>query len=152
MQLGFKTEIIRAAVTEIVELAPLFDAYRVFYKQESDLDAARQFLSKRLTNEESVIFMATVDGKPAGFTQLYYTFSSVSLKPFLILNDLFVSPSFRGHGIGEALLKKAKCFCVENGFKGLALETAKDNPAQKLYEKLDWKKDEEFYRYFWTNA
>ena len=34
-------------------------------------------------------------------------------------------------------------------FKGLALETAKANPAQRLYEKLGWKKDLEHLHYFW---
>ncbi|HAI44518.1 MAG TPA: GNAT family N-acetyltransferase, partial [Maribacter sp.] len=36
-----------------------------------------------------------------------------------------------------------------NGYKGLALETAIDNPAQKLYEKLDWEKDSHCFHYFW---
>ena len=79
-----------------------------------------------------------------------FTFSSVSLQPSLILNDLFVRKEFRGKEVGQALLEKSKSFCREKGYKGLALETAVDNPAQKLYEKLDWKKDSHCFHYFWT--
>lgn len=132
-------------------IAPLFDAYRVFYKQPSDLDTARAFLKTRLAQNESVIFLAIRDGKPSGFTQLYLTFSSVSMQPFYILNDLFVIPEFRKKGIGEALLNHAKEFCKSKNYKGLALETATNNPAQKLYERLGWEKDEDYFHYFWKN-
>lgn len=132
------------------ELAQLFDAYRVFYKQESDVDSSLHFLKERFVKQQSVVFMAYVDNKSVGFTQLYTTFSSVSLEPEYILNDLYVAPSERKTGIGEALLNSAKAFCIENGYKGAALETAIDNPAQKLYEKLGWQKDTRCFHYFWT--
>lgn len=112
---------------------------------------ASTFIETRLKRNESVIFLALEDDIPAGFTQLYYTFSSVSAESFLILNDLYVEPDFRGSGIGKNLLQKAQSFCEANGFKGLALETANENPAQKLYERLGWKKDTEFLHYFWAS-
>jgi len=143
-------KIIRVTKEHLLELAPLFDAYRVFYKQQSDLDAALQFLKNRFENNQSIVFMAYVNSKPVGFVQLYTSYSSVSLKPLYILNDLYVDPSQRKKGIGEALLEKSKTYCVQNGYKGLALETALDNPAQKLYEKLGWKKDSSSFHYFWT--
>ncbi len=139
-------------LSDIELIAPLFDAYRVFYEQPSDLNAARLFLKERLSQDESVIFLALHNGKPAGFTQLYTTFSSVSLQPFYILNDLFVSPDYRKLGIGEALLNHAKKHCIVQNYKGLALETAEDNPAQTLYERLGWEKDEAYFHYFWKNA
>ena len=86
-----------------------------------------------------------------GFTQLYPTFSSVSMRPFYILNDLFVLPEIRNTGIGAALLSKAKDLCKKENNKGLALETAIDNPAQKLYERLGWERDSNFHHYFWAN-
>lgn len=138
-------------LANVQDVVTLFDAYRIFYAQESNVSAANQFLESRITNEESIIFMALKGDIPVGFTQLYPTFSSVSLQSFLILNDLFVLPEHRGKEIGQALLEKAKSYCKKKNLKGLALETAKENPAQKLYEKLGWKKDEEFLHYFWTN-
>jgi len=98
-----------------------------------------------------VIFIALdEEGKGLGFTQLYPSFSSVSMQRVYILNDLFVSQSARGKGIGEALLQRAKEFAIETSSKGLTLETAIDNPAQHLYERLDWKKDTEVFHYTWT--
>lgn len=140
----------KAKLENLEDVAPLFDLYRVFYNQESNLEAALVFLRDRISKKESIIFVAYDTNVPAGFTQLYFTFSSVSLQPSLILNDLFVKKEYRKKNIGKALLEKSKSYCRENGYKGLALETAVDNPAQKLYEKLGWEKDSYCFHYFWT--
>lgn len=142
--------IISANEKHISDVAPLFDAYRVFYNQESDMSAGKRFLEERFAKGETIIFLAFDADQPIGFTQLYTTFSSVSLQPLLILNDLFVAPSHRKKGVGEALLNHAKAYCTLMKYKGLALETAHDNPAQQLYERLGWQKDMHCFHYFWT--
>lgn len=143
-------KIVKATIKNLFEVAPLFDQYRVFYKQESDIEGARMFLIERLNKNESIIFLAYYQNKPAGFVQLYPMFSSVSMQHSYVLNDLFVEEVFRNKQIGGALLGKAKEFCLANRAKGLALETDVDNPAQKLYEKLNWVKDVDCFHYFWT--
>ncbi len=143
-------KIVRATAADIPVLAPLFDQYRVFYKQPSDLQAATRFLSTRFHREESVVFIAWMQEVAVGFTQLFPAFSSVSLSKIYILNDLYVTPEYRQLGIGKALLLHTQHFCKETGYKGLALETAKDNPAQELYSQLGWVKDVDFFHYFWT--
>ncbi|TLF44023.1 GNAT family N-acetyltransferase [Maribacter aurantiacus] len=142
--------VIKATLENLKQIVPLFDQYRVFYKQASDLKSAEIFLRERFQNKDSLIFIALSEGVPVGFTQLYFTFSSVSLKPTLILNDLFVHPDYRGQGFGALLLKSAQQFCAEHEFKGLALETAVDNPARRLYEKMGWEKDSHCFHYFWS--
>lgn len=144
-------EIIKADTSHIESIVPLLDQYRIFYKQDSDEGAARKFLHERFSKNESVVFLAMENINSIGFTQLYTSFSSVSLQPVFILNDLFVSNDRRAKGIGEALLTKAKEHCKEMRYKGLALETALDNPAERLYEKLGWKKDSHSFHYFWTS-
>jgi GNAT superfamily N-acetyltransferase len=141
--------IIQATKIQIDELLPLFDQYRIFYKQASDLTGARDFLMHRFLNNESVIFMAVEDGIGVGFTQLYKSFSSVSMQGIYILNDLFVANTHRNRGVGAKLLQKAQQYCLENECKGLALETAVDNPAQHLYERMGWEKDSQCFHYFW---
>lgn len=143
-------KIIHATREHIPLIVPLFDAYRVFYKQVSDKEGAKSFLEKRLDLNETIIFLAMDNNIPIGFTQLYTTFSSVSMKSFYILNDLYVKPTYRTKGIGEALLNKAKEQCILMNYKGLGLETASKNPAQYLYEKLGWKKNIHHFHYFWT--
>jgi hypothetical protein len=54
-----------------------------------------------------------------------------------------------GVGFRQCLLKTAQNLTKANNWKGLALETATDNPAQKLYERLGWKQSSDFYYYFW---
>ena len=137
----------RATLDDIKEVAGLFDAYRVFYKQQSDLKLATNFISERIKNEESVIFLAHDEsGKALGFTQLYPTFSSVSAKRGWVLNDLFVSLTARRLGVGKKLMDAAKVFALGTNAKGIGLETAVDNfNAQALYESLGYEKDNNIY-------
>lgn len=139
--------VIRAYPEHADQIAPLFDGYRQFYDQVSDIDAGRQFVLERLKHNESVIFLA-LDGKQSvGFTQLFPTFSSVSMRRLWILNDLFVVPAARRRGVARALLEQARQFAIETQAKGLVLETAIDNPARYVYEALGWQRDTEFYHY-----
>lgn len=141
----------RAAVADLDAVAPLFDAYRQFYGQRSDLAAARVFLDERLRRDESVIFLAIAgdDGSEAlGFTQLYPSFSSVSVRRLWILNDLFVRPDIRRGGVGRRLLERAREWAIETDAKGLTLATAVSNDAARaLYESCGWRRDAEFEHY-----
>jgi len=140
----------RATLENLHEVSELFNSYRVFYKQDSNIDLAVNFISERMKNKESVIFVAsTENGEALGFTQLYPTFSSVSAKSFWILCDLYVSSAARRLGVGKKLMEAARVFAIENNSKGISLETASDNVnAQALYESLGYKKDADVYNYF----
>lgn len=88
--------LIQAEPNHLDDLALLFDAYRVFYKKESDLSAAQVFLRERLIKNQSVVFMVYDGSRAIGFTQLYLLFSSVNMAAVWLLNDLFVDPTYRG--------------------------------------------------------
>lgn len=141
--------IVRATTQDLEAVIPLFDAYRKFYEAESDRAAARAFLRERTERGESVIFLAYSEGhEPVGFTQLYPSFSSVSLRRLWILNDLYVSSDVRRGGVARALLERARQHAIETGAKGLVLSTAVTNkPAQALYESCGWQRDDEFFQY-----
>ncbi|MGF1679657.1 GNAT family N-acetyltransferase [Photobacterium minamisatsumaniensis] len=143
-------EVVRVTQKELSAVVPLFDQYRVFYGQPSDLGLAHAFLEARISNDESVVLLAKNEqGIGIGFTQLYPSFSSVSVSTTLILNDLYVIEEVRGQGIGKQLLNSAKAYAVDVKAKGIGLETARDNlGAQKLYESLGYVKDTEYYSYF----
>ena len=145
--------ITRAGVEQMDWIAPLFDAYRQFYRRPSDVAAARAFMTERLKRDESVLFLALVQtgdtSTAVGFVHLYPTFSSLSLRPQWILSDLYVTGEARKHGVGAALMNRAKKLAADTGADGLLLETATDNlTAQSLYEALGYKRDTEFFRYF----
>ncbi|NNL15737.1 MAG: GNAT family N-acetyltransferase [Flavobacteriaceae bacterium] len=141
--------IIPATIDHLNDLIPLFDGYRIFYRQKSNPKAAKEFLYKRLTKNDTIIYIAYIDKKAVGFTHLFPSFSSVSMEPLYILNDLFVDTQYRNQGIGGALLNKAKELCKEKNYKGLALQTEKSNPAQYLYESMGWER-EKYLQYFWN--
>lgn len=138
----------RAAMADLEKVACLFDAYRQFYGQPGDLPLAQDFIRQRLSNQDSVIFIAT-DGHrtPIGFTQLYPSFTSVGACRIWVLNDLFSAPAMRGQGVGRALLDAAREHAIATGAKRLTLSTAHDNPAQKLYEASGYVRDNKFYVY-----
>ena len=145
-------KIIKATIENLDQLLPLFEEYRKFYKQLPNSDVARKFLSDRFNKNDSILFIAfNNDEKAIGFIQLYPTFSSVTMQQTYILNDLYVVPNMRGNKVGENLLNHAKQFAIKKNCKGLTLETDFDNPAQKLYERLDWKKNENVLHYTWIN-
>lgn len=146
-------EISRATIKDVEQLATLFNEYRIFYKQLSDVIRAQQFLADRIQLEQSIIFKAIKpeSSKMIAFTQLYPIFSSVSMKKAFILNDLYVIESDRGQGVAELLLDRAKTYALENGAKGLELSTACDNAiAQRLYERNGYEKDETYFHYYLT--
>ena len=73
-------KIIKATINEIDAFAKLFNEYRVFYEKEPDMEGAKKFLSERITNNESVAFIAYDDNNiPMGFTHLYPLFSSTRM-------------------------------------------------------------------------
>lgn len=139
----------KATINELDSLTELFDLYRVFYEQASNLEGARKFLNERITNEESVVFIAYDGNNSLGFVQLYPSFSSVSMMQSWVLNDLYVIEHARGKGVGEKLMKKAIDFAKETGAKGVFLETGKENiTAQRLYEKVGFKRESNYIYYF----
>lgn len=137
-----------ATIQDLDAVTELFDLYRQFYEKASDLNAARTFLKERMERKESVIFVAENDGKLIGFTQLYPLFSSTMMKSQWVLNDLFVASAARKSGAGEMLMRAAMEYGTRDGSRGLTLQTAVTNAtAQRLYEKLGWKKNETFLTY-----
>jgi GNAT superfamily N-acetyltransferase len=145
-------KIVRASIKDVKKVAPLFDAYRVFYGKDSDLDGATYFLGDRVAKDESVIFTA-IDSNDdyCGFVQLYPIFSSTRLNRLWLLNDLFVSPSHRGKGISMLLIDAAKGLAKDTKSEGLILETAKDNIiGNELYPKAGFELDEDHNYYSWS--
>jgi ribosomal protein S18 acetylase RimI-like enzyme len=137
----------RAELRHLDEVAPLFDAYRRFYSQTDD-PRARSFLEERLARQESVVFLARLQGAASGFCQLYPCFASVSLTRMFVLYDLFVAPHARRCGAAAALLRAGVDFAAEQGAGQLMLQTGVSNlAAQRLYEREGWIRDNDFYVY-----
>lgn len=139
----------QATIFDLDVVAPLFDAYRQFYRKPADLALAKRFLQERFQHGESIIFLAMEEGDTAlGFVQLFPSFSSGAAARILILNDLFVVPDARRAGVGTLLLHAAADFGKAVGAVRLTLSTEVSNTsAQALYEALGWKLQTDFCVY-----
>ena len=136
----------QATLSELDLLVPLFDAYRQFYGRKPDMDAVRTFLLARFEHGESVLFLARLNGEPAGFAQLYPSFSSVSLARTFILNDLFVAHEVRRMGVATGLLNMAAAYGMKLGAVRLTLSTAITNTAaQSTYQAAGWARDAQYH-------
>ena len=142
---------IREAVEgDLNQLSILFDAYRVFYKQSSNLEGAKDFIRDRLSFHDSKIYVAEEKDTLLGFVQLYPRFSSTQLKRTWLLNDLFVSPESREQQLGVRLIERAKVLAATTNSVGLMLETEKSNLiGNNLYPKTGFILDELHNFYYW---
>src|ERR1017187_3412356 len=83
----FEIEVVQATPADVGVVAPLFDAYRQFYKRPSNEEGARRFLCARLSKGESVLFYAQHEQGAQGFVHLYPVFSSLNLTRQWILRS-----------------------------------------------------------------
>ncbi len=139
----------RATSSDAERVAPLFDQYRQFYGLAPDLALSRRFIAERLERDESIVLLAqSADGAAIGFVQMYPTFASLRAARVLVLYDLFVAPMARRSGVARSLMEAAVAEARTAGAVALTLQTARTNhAAQRLYESLGWKRDEEFCEY-----
>lgn len=139
-------------IKDLDALSKLFDSYRIFYHKNSDVEAAKIFLTERIKNEESEIFVAEFENDLVGFVQLFPIFSSTRMQRYWLLNDLFVDENFRGEGYSKALLEAAKELCRDTNACGMLLETGKQNEiGNQLYPSCGFKKYDEVNFFEWVN-
>jgi len=141
----------KAAIADLASVSALFNAYRVFYRKESDIEGANKFLKDRIENDESIIYLALENDIPVGFTQLYPLFSSTRMKGLWLLNDLFVDEKHRGKGISKLLLNEAKKLAKKTNAAAVILETETTNViGNSLYPSVGFTIDTNNH-YSWEN-
>jgi GNAT superfamily N-acetyltransferase len=104
-------------------------------------DFRRNIFSPRPAAEAAI---AEVAGEAVGFALWFTTFSTFRGQPGIYLEDLFVRPSYRGQGIGKALLAMIARLAIERGCGRLEWSVLNWNePAIGFYRALGaWPKDE----------
>lgn len=143
----------QATLAYLDESATLFNLYRIFYRQESDLEKGKDFLRERFINNESTIFLVVVDNQAVGFVQLYKLFHYTKLAKQWLLSDLYVHPDFRGQGLSIALIDRSKLWCEETNACGLMLETEKTNDVgNNLYPRCGFEYDGLHNYYHWWRS
>jgi ribosomal protein S18 acetylase RimI-like enzyme len=142
----------QAALSDVDALAPLFDAYRMFFAGKTD-ERTRDFLRERISQNEAVILMS-FDGTPAtGFITLYPLYSSWYATTIWFLSDLYVHEDYREKKIGRQLVAAVQGFAKERGSRSIMVEIPHREPhLVKFYESLGYQIDKDFnlYRYYLT--
>ncbi|MGO4531841.1 GNAT family N-acetyltransferase [Paenibacillus sp. 2TAF8] len=170
----------QAKPDDIAEVSRLFNEYRMFYGQDSDLERASSFIQERMSNQDSIVFIAEcnegreegsssdadidvntevaiqekhieesrVSDTAMGLIQIYPSYSSVSMGPIWILNDLYVDSKYRQKGIARKLMQAVMEQAKEQHILRISLSTAISNQqAQALYESEGYTQDQSFMYY-----
>jgi GNAT superfamily N-acetyltransferase len=126
----------RADVSLILQLIrELADYEQLLHRVVADEALLAESLFGKVPRAEVTI--ADVDGSAAGFALYFHNFSTFLGRPGLYLEDLYVRPAFRAHGVGRALLQHLARIAVTRGcgrFEWAALDW--NEPAIGFYKKL----------------
>jgi len=84
------------------------------------------------------VLIAEWNGEPAGFALYFFNFSTFVGRRGLYLEDLFVRPALRSHGIGRALLRALARIAQEQNCGRMEWAVLDWNePALRFYKTLD---------------
>ncbi len=105
----------RKALREDTELVLSFiRGIAEYEKLSGSVIATREVLERSLFDEHKAeVLFALEDGKEVAFALFFHNFSTFVGRAGLYLEDLFVLPEYRGHGIGKALFEKLARIAVE---------------------------------------
>jgi GNAT superfamily N-acetyltransferase len=120
-----------ATGADVPAIAELIRGLARYEKLEQDVTMTEELLAKNLFGPQrfAETLLAEESGKPIGFALFFHNFSTFLALPGIYLEDLFVVPDQRGHGVGRALLKELARIAVERGCGRL------------VWSVLDWNRD-----------
>jgi GNAT superfamily N-acetyltransferase len=126
-----------AAPADVPVILELIRELAAYEREPDAVEATEEMIAAALFGDEPVAacHVAELDGMVVGFALWYVTFSTWKGLAGLWLEDLFVRPVARGHGLGKALLQQLAAVCVDRGY------------ARFEWWVLDWNVDAQgFYR------
>jgi len=126
--------------TDTTELLALMRAYCEFYEvdpSDEDLLALARALIADPQREGLQLIARDTDGRAVAFATIYWSWSTSRAARLGIMNDLYIVPSARGHGLAERLISACLGHCRHHGAAELQWETALDNErAQAVYDRV----------------
>ena len=121
-----------------------------FERAEHEVEATEDTILESIFGPDAVThaLICEIDGKPAGFAVWFYNYSTWQARKGLYLEDLYVTPEFRGSGAGKKILKRLAAIAVERGcgrFEWSVLDW--NEPAIRIYESIGAEPQKEWLRY-----
>jgi len=142
---------IRQATAEDAALIIRFITDLAIYEEaESEVLATESDLIKTLFASDSTTraIICNINKEPVGFAVYFFNYSTWLGKSGLFLEDLYVSPEFRGTGAGKALLKHLAGVALSKNcgrFEWNVLDW--NEPAIQFYRSIGAKPQDEWVSY-----
>jgi GNAT superfamily N-acetyltransferase len=143
--------IIRSATVDDAETILYFIRELAIYeKAENEVLATVETIQSSMFGKQGGVhgLICEFDGKAIGFSVYFYNYSTWLAKPGLYLEDLYVSPEYRGKGAGVALLKHLANIALREGcgrFEWSCLDW--NTPSREFYESLGAEPQHEWLGY-----
>lgn len=134
--------------TELADLPHLVELLREFAEFEylieyHEVTEERLFAAMFDSNAVVEGLMAFDENLPIGYALYYPSFSSFRGQRGLYLEDIYINERYRGHGIGERVIRKIARIGAERGCERLDfLVLGWNEAALKFYERLGAVRDE----------
>ncbi|MEO8062684.1 MAG: GNAT family N-acetyltransferase [Pseudomonadota bacterium] len=129
-----------ATLTDAPTIASLVRELADYEKLLPEAKATAADFARELDSPNPVIhvLIAEWNGTPAGFALYFFNFSTFVGRPGLYLEDLFVRPEQRSHGIGRALLSALARIAEQRNCGRMEWAVLDWNePALRFYKSLD---------------
>lgn len=122
----------------------------IYEKAEDEVEATVERLQESFFGPGAITrgVICEIDGKPAGFAIWFYNYSTWQARKGLYLEDLYVTPEYRGSGAGKMLLKHLARIALAEGcgrFEWSVLDW--NEPAIRVYEAVGAEPLSEWTRY-----
>jgi GNAT superfamily N-acetyltransferase len=108
-----------ALPADVEDIHRLIYELAVYEKAPEEMVATIDQIKSSLFDANPVAFchVAEVDGKVVGIALWFLNYSTWLGKAGIYLEDLFVQPEYRGHGIGKGFMQTLAALCVERGYE-----------------------------------
>ena len=80
--------------------------------------------------------LAELDGSAVGFALFFHNYSTFTGRAGLYLEDIFITETARGHGIGRKMMARLAAIAIERNCARLDLWVLNWNPARRFYDML----------------
>jgi GNAT superfamily N-acetyltransferase len=153
--MGKTITIRRAEARDVPQILAFIRDLAEYERLSHECVATEQHLRDSLfgTRPHAEVVFACLDGEPVGFALFFHNYSTFLAQPGIFLEDLFVRPQARGHGVGKLLLQWLARTALERGCGRLEWNVLDWNePAIGFYKKLGARPMDEWTTFRVTGA
>jgi len=139
-----------ATVGDVSTILKCIQGLAEYERLAHECQATEELLRESLFGDSPAaeVTLALVGDEPAGFALWFRSYSTFLARPGIYLEDLFVFPEFRGHGVGKLLLTSLARTAVDRGYGRLEWAVLDWNvDAIRFYESLGARPNSEWTTY-----